>query len=629
MTDFPNRGPTWLCLVVVAAAAIGLIRNPIGVAAQTAQGPRILIPSAPTQTEPSADRPAAVAVPTTAPAPPETPSDVAEATAAKPDPDKSGGAAESVIQVGALRAIDPSAVGLLHAGDGGLGERMWAGTPRTLIERLIPRLAMPAPSMTMRELSRQLLLSAANLPADESDGEPAATSYLELRIERLAAAGDIDAVSELLRAASVRFDDPVAARFEIDARWLGGDVAGACELGREILRRDTDPYWLKVATFCYALDEQIDAARLAADLLREEGVDDEVFFWLVRALIGDQEGELESLPNATPLQLAMLRAARRPIPENAANAKNPGVLRAITGSPNASLEMRLAAAERAEAAGVLTAATLAKMYASVPFTAEERASALSIAEAAPGPRASALLYQVAQIDSVAAARAEALRLAWRLAREAGTFDTAARVNLPVTQAIPPTRDLVWISAELGRAMLAAGDIDGARGWFDMVRQQAKVFAAEAQVAVDTLWPLMQLADATGSLPWDPAMAVAWWEGTAQLPAERRIERATVLYILFDALGYQVPAALWAPLYDGPLRRAAAVPASALWHGLIYAAQGRRVGETVLLALLTLGEAGPAGAEPTTLSVVVAALRSVGLERQARGLAVEATLAHGF
>ena len=398
---------------------------------------------------------------------------------------------------------------------------------------------------------------------------------------------------------------------------------------RRSARADLEPYWLKAATFCHALDEQSDAAELAADLLREEGIDDEPFFWLLRALIGDPEGELESLPNATPLQLAMLRAARRPIPENAANARNPGVLRAIAGSPNASLEMRLAAAERAEAAGALTAATLAKMYASVPFTAEERASALSIAEAAPGPRSSALLHQVAQIDSVAAARAETLRLAWRLAREAGTFDTAARVNLAIAQAIAPTPDMVWISAELGRAFLAAGDVDGARAWFDMVRQQAKVFAAEGQVAVDALWPLVQLADSAGSLPWDPAMAAAWWEGTAQLPTEQRIERATLLYILFDALGYQVPADLWAPLYDGPLHRAAAVPASALWHGLIYAAQGRRVGETVLLSLLALGEAGPAGAEPTTLSVVVAALRSVGLEREARGLAVEAALAHGF
>ena len=156
-----------------------------------------------------------------------------------------------------------------------------------------------------------------------------------------------------------------------------------------------------------------------------------------------------------------------------------------------------------------------------------------------------------------------------------------------------------------------------------------MFAPEAQVAVDALWPLVQLADTAGSLPWDPAMATAWWKGTARLPMERRIERATLLYVLFEALGYQVPADLWAPLYDGPLQRAAAIPVSALRHGLVDAAQGRRVGETVLLALLALGEAGPAAAEPTTLNVVITALRSVGLEREARGLAVEAALAHGF
>ena len=106
---------------------------------------------------------------------------------------------------------------------------------------------------------------------------------------------------------------------------LGGDHAGACELGREMLRRDADPYWLKAATFCHLLDEQIDAALLAADLLAEEGVDDETFFRLVRALAGDQEGELEIPTDTTPLQLAMLGATDRPFPLAAANAKNPGV----------------------------------------------------------------------------------------------------------------------------------------------------------------------------------------------------------------------------------------------------------------------------------------------------------------
>ena len=622
MTAFPDRAPTSLHLAIVVGAALAFAQI-CGIAwAETAGKPRVLIPTIPDKSP--TDTPAADAAATETPAPPQV-----DTEAAKSAPAESGGAVQTGIQVGALRAVDPSAVGLLHEGGGGLGTRMWAGTSRLLVERLLPRLVMPAPSPTMQDLARRLLLSAADTPVGATAVEPAATSLLALRIERLAAAGDNDAVTELLRAASVRFDNPAQARIEIDARWLGGDFTGACELAREMLRRDSDSYWLMAETFCRALDQQTEAAVLAADLLREEGIEDEAFFVLVRALADDPDAELESLPAATPLQLAMLRAARRAIPPDATDAADPGVLRAIAGSPNATLDMRLTAAERAEAAGVLSPVTLGQIYASVPFAPEERANALSTAEADPGSRGAALLHQVAQIESVPAARAEALKLAWRLAREGGKFFTSARVNLAVTQMMAPTPEMVWITADLGRALLAAGDVDGARAWYDMARQQAASYDPEARAAVNTLWPLMQLADTAGTLPWDPNRAVAWWESTAELPAEQRIERATLLFTLFDALGYRLPAANWAPLYDGPLRRAAAVPSSALWHGLIRAAEAGRVGETVLFALLALGEAGTDGAEPTTLGAVVAALRSVGLERDARRLAVEAALARGF
>ena len=55
----------------------------------------------------------------------------------------------------------------------------------------------------------------------------------------------------------------------------------------------------------------------------------------------------------------------------------------------------------------------------------------------------------------------------------------------------------------------------------------------------------------------------------------------------------------------------------------------RVGETILLSLLVLGEAGPAQANPTVLHKVIKSLRNVGLDREARALAVEAAVASGL
>ena len=74
----------------------------------------------------------------------------------------SGGTAaslsHSVIQVQGLTEIDPNSVGSLTPENGGLGFDMWRGTPRSLIERLIPELPDAVRSPLLRDLTKRLLL---------------------------------------------------------------------------------------------------------------------------------------------------------------------------------------------------------------------------------------------------------------------------------------------------------------------------------------------------------------------------------------------------------------------------------------------------------------------------------------
>jgi hypothetical protein len=60
-----------------------------------------------------------------------------------------------------------------------------------------------------------------------------------------------------------------------------------------------------------------------------------------------------------------------------------------------------------------------------------------------------------------------------------------------------------------------------------------------------------------------------------------------------------------------------------------AASGGRRGETVLLAILTMGGGDVAEYGPGVLSEIVIGLRKVGLENEARRLAIEAALATGL
>ena len=61
----------------------------------------------------------------------------------------------------------------------------------------------------------------------------------------------------------------------------------------------------------------------------------------------------------------------------------------------------------------------------------------------------------------------------------------------------------------------------------------------------------------------------------------------------------------------------------------HAARSGQIGNTVLFALLALGEGGPAAATPLALGSIIRSLRHVGLERHARALALEAMIEDGM
>lgn len=604
--------------------------------------------------------------------PPTTPKLPAAAQTSPQEPTQPQEPATEAVQVGTLAEIDPSSVGLLDPGAGGLGAEMWRGSERGRIELLIQRLPMGTLSATMQDLSRRLLLSAANVPS----GKSLAPSFLGLRVERLAAGGQTTSVNQLLRLVPARLSDPAFARAEMDGLLLGSDRATFCTRIDGLVADDPDPYWLKGLAFCRALDGEAEAVELAVDLLHDSGeTGDEVFFVLADALTGNGEAVVDSLIDPTPLQLAMLRAAKIPLPADAVAGARPGILGAEATWANADIELRLEAAEKAEAAGVISAQALAQNYAGIEFSEEELTDWARLAESQKGPRANALLYQVATIESDPKKRAEALVMAWRRTARDGGFGTMARVTNDAARSLVPSDELVWAATDIVRALIAAGDYDTAARWFALVRDialakpeapapapapvvaapsldveagQAPVTAGvmgdplpspppppvrpykAAALAVIEMWPLLQLADFDNRLPWSGDVVALWWPGQVALKgAGPAAERAALLYSLFDSLGYEISDGMWDPLLQGPLTVTGYLPSPALSRALAVAAADKRVGETVLLALLSLGDVGPAGADPSTLHAVIRALREIGLSADARRVAIEAALGRGL
>jgi len=366
-------------------------------------------------------------------------------------------------------------------------------------------------------------------------------------------------------------------------------------------------------------------AGLGVDLLREQKISDPAFFAAADALNGIAPGKLDSLTVASPLTLAMARAAKLALPESAVGAAQPpAILRAIAMMPSASPEVRLAAAERAEAVGALDTEALRQLYGSLSFTAQELAAPLN---AAGTPRSRALLFRAADQQALPAAKAEVIAKALSLAGDGEAFFAAARLFAPQIASIKPAPELAGFAFSAARALFAAQRSDAAMAWVDLSRSQGLISEAAAGTAA-ALWPLAHLAGAETDRPTSANVLAAWRKVRSDLPAAAAQRRAAVLYGLLAALGDKVPTAEWLTLYDAPAVVPALVPRPALWHGLRLAAEDLRLGETVMLGIASIGEPGLTQVDPTDIFQVVASLHLLGLDADARALALEAAIANG-
>jgi tetratricopeptide (TPR) repeat protein len=317
--------------------------------------------------------------------------------------------------------------------------------------------------------------------------------------------------------------------------------------------------------------------------------------------------------------------------------------------------VRLAAAERAEAAGSVSPDVVADLYSSVSFTADELANALTTAEKEGGPRGRALLYQAMGQQQVAAGRAEALQAALRLARKDGRLPTMARVALPTLLQIEPNASLAWFAADAGRALLLAGKRDQALAWYDAVAGSHDPEARRAEMALAPLVLLAGADEGTG----DDALLQEWLDemvkggpdlaaatpqaggapsnpttkapdaapADAPPPGQSRDQAELVLGLL-DGLGVHVSNAELGPFVTAG-RATTVMPGAALWTALHTAVREGRRGEAVLLALVALGDGDLRATDPIVVDAVVGAFSYVGLTDAARNLAVEAAVAHGL
>lgn len=535
----------------------------------------------------------------------------------------------SSIVVNTLETVDPDAIGLIGEDQGGFPLGLWQGTEWPLVRALMQRMPAATSSLAIRDLAKRLLMSRASVPA----GKPLDASFVALRVDRLLAMGDIGNALALLKIAPDARRDENLLRTRIEALFFDNNNSDACKAVRAAVSDYSGMYWSQAQAFCFALSGEHARASLIADLLRErENEIEPVFFSAVDALAGSRGGESPSLKAPLALHLAMMRSVGLQFTAEIAQTGNVAVLRAVALAPNAALDIRLIAAERAHRLGALTGGEIIRLYRGFPFSKDELNSPISTAEESWAPRTRALLIRAAAEQTVALAKAEVLRRAWELGREREGYAEIAGASMPIVMSIDPAAELIWFARDAARVLFAGGGTDRALAWYATALADRERID-EARTAEAALWPLAVLADTQDAVPFDPARLRQWYAARRQADPQSAPAHALAFYALLEVTGRILPPQIWRDLLDGPFAAGSGRTGGTLnmaWaQSLAAASSDGRIGETILLATVGAGDAGDGGLSVADAGRVIAALRRLRLETEARRLAVEAAMAAGL
>jgi hypothetical protein len=522
-----------------------------------------------------------------------------------------GASAGDGIEAQPVAPTDAAWASALGPDQGGFPDTMWQGTDRALVAAALP-LLQPSTSPVLQDLARRLLLSNAASPAGQD--APDRPTLAAERLDRLLALGDVTGAIAMTDGLPPDPTGDGMDRTRVELRFAAGDPTGACKAVQDGVARYQGVWWARALIACQAIAGESEQAALGLSLLRDEKTPPDPVFDALVAEAGGSARKIEKLPDPTPMQMTLLAAAKAPLPPDTLAGAGPASLLAYATSDKPPLDRRLAAAERAAALGALSADALAALYRSVTATPQNQTDALKD-EKPPDAMMRAMLFGIARSSAPAATREAAMTRFLDDARKRGLFPLAARLLAPAVSELTPADASPDFAGEAARVLLVAGDGVHAQPWIDAAGSKDLVLVSQLGV------PAGEEDGETGPLLHEAIATLASRDAAAAAP------RADLLLDLAASFGKPVGGLDWAPLM-APAHDAS-IPNAALWLDQQRAADQKRLGETVLASILLVASGERLSLEPVLLGRAIAGLRAVGLEADARALAIEAAADAGI
>ena len=531
-------------------------------------------------------------------------------------------------------------VGYLSDKDGGLGLEMWEGTDSTFAKTILELLPVNAPSPAMRNLAKRLLLSDAYQPNKEEknglqaispSGKPIVSmdqdaTFLPLRFSKLASLG---AKKELIELSNlVPTEDMLGdlAKEAIYARLLSGETEKVCREVIELAKRTNESYWRKTLIVCQLILGNRDDALLSLELLLAELDSEDKFSKLIYTL-ADETNQIEFDKNSIYFKILIAVLPGEQLNKHRLNL-DPSGLSVVAKNINLSWKIRMLAAEKAVLAGSLPSLYLSELATQFKFEDDIFYRAASESKSMEGFMARSLLLQAAALNTSVIERARFLRLLLDNADSDEIFQVYASVIMPILLTIKPRPDLIWFASSATRAAIAGGNYMLASNWLTVLGKTLDL-DYEASGSLLRLLPLIAIAGQTLPVPFSKQQATDVWSGLSDsFSREDKEKRASRLLVLLSAMGIESREGAWKNIISSSnIFEKENIPATALRYQLRDAARNNRIAEVVSLSLIMLGAEGPSKSGLVALNAVIRSLREIGLESDAREIAIEAAISY--
>jgi hypothetical protein len=531
-------------------------------------------------------------------------------------------------------------IGSLGKKDGGLGLEMWKGTDSTFAQTILKLLPVNAPSPAMRNLAKRLLLSDAFQPSKKEEkglqaispsGKPIISedqeaTFLPLRFAKLASLGAKNELIELGNLIPAEDMLGVLAKEAIYARLLSGETVKVCDEVIELAKRTNESYWRKALIVCQLILGNRDDALLSLELLLAELDSEDKFSKLIYTL-ADETNKIEFDINSIYFKILIAVLPGQQLDKHRLNLE-PSGLSVVAKNVNLSWKIRMLAAEKAVLAGSLSSIYLGELATQFKFEENIFSRAASESKSMEGFMARALLLKAAALNTSFIERARFLRLLLDSADSDEIFQVYASVIMPILLTIKPRQDLIWFASSATRASIAGGNYILASEWLAVLGKTLDL-DYEASGSLLRLLPLIAIAGQPLPKPFSEEQATDVWSGLSDnFSREDKEKRASRLLVLLSAMGIEPRAGAWKNVISSKnIFEMENIPVTALRYQLLDAAKNNRIAEVVSISLIMLGAEGPSKSGLVALNAVIRALREIGLEADARAIAIEAAISY--